>query len=201
MSSWVEPQQGVLGFTSLVQCLQKGYIVYESPNTADAPIEACGIRVHLDEPYWVCTPGLDELVVGESNPYRFFQEQHAQNHPEGFLRIKPFGFILAQTVEAVGSTVPWLLPRISGLSTNARWGCGVELAGDGSPGWRAQWTLEIVNSTPRTMLLRAGMPIALISFHTVVGNTQLYHGRYLHESGMLPRQQRRRYQDEEGGDW
>lgn len=98
------------------------------------------------------------------------------------LRIKqdlvllPNDFCLASTIEH------WTMPNdLQGIlhdkSTLARRGLSVfnTLVDPGFKGWL---TLELKNNSSKTILLRAGQPIAQVAFHLVSGVVTPYDGRY-----------------------
>lgn len=86
--------------------------------------------------------------------------------PSGVLvwSLPPQGFALAATVERVGLD-PTVAGRLEGKSSLARLGLMVHVtAGFFDPGFRGYPTLELFNATRHPIVLRAGMPIAQMSF-------------------------------------
>lgn len=80
------------------------------------------------------------------------------------------GFILAQGHFVLGSTVEHvnipnnLVGRIEGKSTRARQGLQIHSAGYLDPGFRGNVTLELVNFSPRPMVLYPDIRVAQLSF-------------------------------------
>ena len=79
------------------------------------------------------------------------------------------------------------VPVLDGKSSVARLFVGIHVtAGFGDPGYNGQWTLEVTTVYP--VRLYAGMRIAQMRFHTIVGETKLYQGNYCGEAstGAVP---------------
>lgn len=102
-------------------------------------------------------------------------------------QLLPQRFILAHTVETI--TLPAdIAARIEGKSSLGRLGllCHVT-AGFIDPGWSGQLTLELYNLLDVPIVLRAGMPIAQISFYQMAGTAEKpYQGRYVDSVGVVP---------------
>jgi dCTP deaminase len=72
-------------------------------------------------------------------------------------------------------------PMLEGISSNARMGiCVHETAGFGDVGFNGKWTLEISVKVPTPVY--HGMRIAQICFHSLIGEIELYKGRYQGQS-------------------
>lgn len=88
-------------------------------------------------------------------------------------------FVIARTLETL------VLPddiqaRLEGKSSLARIGVGVEITSARfDPGWNKQPVLELTNSGPRPIILRAGMAICAFSFYRLEWPVdKSYNGRY-----------------------
>lgn len=88
---------------------------------------------------------------------------HAEVEMNGGYALRPGQFILASTVEWVN--IPsMLVGRIEGKSSLARVGIQIHSAGYLDPGFRGNVTLEVVNFSPRSVVIWPGMRIAQLSF-------------------------------------
>lgn len=77
------------------------------------------------------------------------------------------------------------VPVIDGKSSIGRLFVQVHVtAGYGDPGFDGQYTLEVVVTHP--IRLYAGMRIAQVRFHTIVGDVEEYAGNYTGEAAMGP---------------
>ena len=103
------------------------------------------------------------------------------------------GFLLAQGHFVLGSTyekvsIPHnMVGRIEGKSTRARQGLQIHSAGYLDPGFRGNVTLELVNFSPRPMMLYPGIRVAQLSFEWLDGYCDLPYSK-----------ERNHYQDSEG---
>ncbi len=71
-------------------------------------------------------------------------------------------------------------PKLEGRSSIARLGLAVHItAGFGDDGFKGNFTLELVATQP--ILIRPGMRIAQIAYHTLTGERQPYKGRYCNQ--------------------
>ena len=93
----------------------------------------------------------------------------------GILVLIPSRLYLFSTIESTHTD--HYAPMIEGISSNARMGISVhETAGFGDIGFNGKWTLEIKVTVPTPVW--HGMRIAQICFHEVMGEIELYKGRY-----------------------
>lgn len=100
---------------------------------------------------------------------------------KGVILIPPGVVMLMHSVQAVGSSVPWLTTTLDGRSTLARFGLHVHLnAGHGEPGFDWVWVFEVLNNTQSYFILTVGAPIASLLFAEVKGDAVMYphEGRY-----------------------
>ncbi len=102
--------------------------------------------------------------------------------PSGGIVLKPGRLYLGVTAERFGSDE--YVPRIGGVSSVGRLGISVhQTAGEGEPGYKNHWTLEI--SVVERVRIYAGMRIAQAYFSSLEGSVTPYAGRYA-EPNPLP---------------
>jgi len=102
--------------------------------------------------------------------------------PEDGIILLPNQLYLGHTVETAGSD--YYIPCIEGRSSIARLGVQIHMtAGFGDVGFIGQWTLEIQVAHP--VKLYAGMRVCQIYFQPIVGEFDLYNGKYLHSKGVI----------------
>lgn len=98
---------------------------------------------------------------------------------DGVFKLAPGQFALASTIERfeIGHKVAG---RLEGKSSLARLGLIVHTtAGFFDPGFRGYATLELLNVSPRPILLRPNMPIAQMAFFQMLSTPDhLYNGKY-----------------------
>lgn len=150
----------VLSEADIANYIDQGKITV-LPNFDRSDIRPTGIRLHLAEDILVPPPG-QTADLGGGSDLRF---DPVKIGPEGY-RLKPGHFILAATHES------FRVPRdvvctIEGRSTCARVGLIVHCTSstiDGNYEAPARVTLEMANLGPFDIILRPGVPIALLSF-------------------------------------
>lgn len=163
----------ILGTSAIRDALASGAIICDP---APERIEGAHIDVRLGEYWWeLCvTPNYGEyLNLEDEDPHGVFMRRLAT----GGIVIPARGFILAHTIEAIGTAADsGLVPMLHTRSTFARWGLSVctANAGQGDPGYCAPWTLEIVNPHPVAVAIPVGARIGAISFHRVEGDADDY---------------------------
>jgi dCTP deaminase len=96
--------------------------------------------------------------------------------------LKPGFFYLATTFEMIGSSA--YRPILHGKSTVARCGVAIHQAGICEPFFFGQITLEVTAAIE--VMVRPGMRIGQVEFHTVEGEIVPYKGRYNGQSGPTP---------------
>lgn len=85
------------------------------------------------------------------------------------------GYLLSQGQFVLGSTIEWvnihddIVGRIEGKSSRARQGIQIHSAGYLDPGFCGNVTLEIVNFSPHSVILRPNVLIAQLSFEKLTG--------------------------------
>ncbi len=101
---------------------------------------------------------------------------------EGYM-MQPGEFLLAHTEEVIGSD--FFVPLIHGRSGVARLGLFIHVTADlFDIGAHLRSTLQLYATLP--VKLRAGMPIAQVSFWTVEGEIELYNGKYKSKEAPIP---------------
>lgn len=121
------------------------------------------------------------MYVAGTLDARMKNETVATEIPEG-------GHVLSPDVLYLGSTVertytPHHVPYVDGRSSIGRLGIFVHCtAGRGDVGFNGNWTLEITVVHP--VRIYAGMRIAQLTLHEVVGPIELYGGRYQNAHGV-----------------
>jgi dCTP deaminase len=97
----------------------------------------------------------------------------------GAWRLEPNRVYLAATREYTETA--GLVPVLYGRSSIGRLGLFIHVtAGYGDDGFKGHWTLELVATQP--ILVRPGMRIGQLIYHTLVGERQEYAGRYQQQS-------------------
>lgn len=110
-------------------------------------------------------------------------ERFEMGGTESSLHLAPGFLYLMHTVERVYTDV--FVPVLDGKSSIGRLGVSVHVtAGYGDPGFNGQYTLEVTCVHP--VVLYAGMRIAQMRFHTVMGDIELYGGNYVEETARGP---------------
>lgn len=101
--------------------------------------------------------------------------------------LPPQGAVLAMTAERLSVPLD-CVARVEGKSTLGRLFLLVHVtAGWIDPGFEGYVTLEVVNLAPWPVVLKAGMPIAQVSFAALSSRARRgYRGHYQHQSGPLP---------------
>jgi len=96
-----------------------------------------------------------------------------------FIEIPPFGFVLASTMERIG-TKNGVVASIRTRSSLARCGiCIVRGAGWGDVGFDGKWTIEIVSAIDKTFYLPVGMRVGqMVFFKTRSPPQKPYEGYY-----------------------
>jgi deoxycytidine triphosphate deaminase len=158
----------ILASAAIFTAICDGAIVCDP---APRHIQGAHIDVTLGAFSWLWTPlrGATCVPLHDADPDDWFVRNDAER---GLITLPPYGFILAHTMEAIG-TAPGsgLIPMLHTRSTLARWGLSVctANAGMGDQGWVGPWTLEIVNPHSETKLLPVGARVGAIVFHRTEG--------------------------------
>jgi dCTP deaminase len=150
----------ILSETDIAKYLDQGKIVI-LPEFDRSDIRPTGVRLHLAEDILVPPPG-QTADLGGGSDLRFDQVKIG---PDGY-RLKPGHFILAATHESFQVSRD-VVCSIEGRSTCARVGLIVHCTSstiDGNYEAPARVTLEMANLGPFDIILRSGVPIALLTF-------------------------------------
>jgi len=111
--------------------------------------------------------------------------------PDDGLSLRPGILYLGNTVEVAGSK--YYIPCIEGRSSLARLGVQIHMtAGFGDIGFVGQWTLEI--QVVHSVILYPNMRVCQIYFSPIVGDYNLYDGKYKNSKGVISS---RAYEDKE----
>jgi len=103
--------------------------------------------------------------------------------PDNGLILVPNQLYLGRTLEIAGSD--HYIPCIEGRSSIARLGIQVHMtAGFGDVGFIGQWTLEI--QVAHAVKLYPDMRICQIYFQPIIGEYDLYRGKYKDAKGVIP---------------
>ena len=110
--------------------------------------------------------------------FRPLYDKFSHNKNYGFF-LEPNTCYLFSTIET--TETDHYAPMIEGVSTNARvFLTNHQTAGFGDIGFKGKWTLEIKVSEKTPVW--HGMRIAQIYFHKVIGEIELYKGRYQNQN-------------------
>ena len=162
----------ILATTAILQAIADGAIICDP---APARVEGAHIDVTLGKNFHLFAPPEDAAYIdlAYDDPCEWFVRSDAHS----VVVIPPHGFILAHTVEFIG-TAPGsgLVPMLHTRSTLARWGLSVctANAGQGDEGYCGIWTLEIINPHPVAVAIPAGARVGSISFHRTEGSATPY---------------------------
>ena len=150
----------ILSEATIAKYLDQGKIVV-LPGFVRSDIRPTGIRLHLAEDILVPPPGQTADLAGGSD----LKFDPVRIGPAGY-HLKPGQFILAATHESFQVSRD-IVCSIEGRSTCARVGLIVHCTSstiDGNYEAPARVTLEMANLGPFDIILRPGVPIALLTF-------------------------------------
>lgn len=173
-------QQGVLSGKAIQSAVESGDILISPFNSK-----------HLNPASYDLTLGEEITVYQNVCPYGALADDYLDpqiKNPTDTFRMGPEGYILQpgigylmHTQEVVGTDK--YVPAIDGKSSIGRLFVLVHVtAGLGDPGFRGQYTLEVLTTYP--IKLYPGMRICQVRFFTVVGEIDLYKGHYLGDNSM-----------------
>jgi deoxycytidine triphosphate deaminase len=183
----------MLGTSALRDAITAKLIAYEVMEGFEAVAGTPYIEgVHLDlrigpHTWYLDVPLLETVDLATVTP-RTLYRYHDWTQ-EGSIVFPPNVPVLAHSLEAVGSTVPWLTCDLDSRSTPGRFGLPMHMnAGHGEPLFTDFWVLEIVNMSPNTYTLPIGARVASLRFMRVEGEA-------------IPYPQTGRYQTARRADW
>ena len=129
----------------------------------------------------------DHVTLGSEVEYRRFVANNNGQFP-----IDPGEFILATTREHV--RIPSNVAAfVQGRSSIGRIGLTTQNAGFVDPGFHGHITLELVNESPNTIILKPGYPVAQLVFFECYPVEKPYNGKY---NGQVEATGSRMYMDE-----
>lgn len=162
----------ILKRPGLVEPLDEKYL---NPSSVDVTLSDTFRMMH--ESAYALDVGHD--ISGHTGPVEAFSEYV----------IEPGDFILGATQEVINLPTD-LVARVEGKSSLGRLGLAVHItAGFIDPGFSGSITLEIVNMSPRSLVLYPGMRIAQIAFTPVLGTVNRSYqqtGRYQNQPPGVP---------------
>jgi dCTP deaminase len=150
-------------------------------------IELGRIKVEPFDPSLI-NPNSIDVRLGPKLLWRFVDWETSRSWAEWDLSVAEFA--LTPRVVVLGSTLertfaPYHVPVIEGKSSLGRQFVSPHFtAGYGDVGFDGQWTLELHSLLP--FVLKPGMKIGQIAFHTVEGEIVPYAGRYAGQTGPTP---------------
>ena len=155
------------------------------PPLREGQLRPVGIRVHLAPDLLVPVAG--QLVDLTAPTHLKYDPVNLTTQP--FI-LEPGAFLLASTIEQV-KTKPTLVCLLEGRSTIARLGLTIHNTASVLDGTHAGWltpVLEIANHGNFRVSLTAGMPIGMLCFQYVSGETSManYHGQYQDQQATTP---------------
>ncbi len=166
------------------RALREGTVVIDG--LVPGSIQPASVDFHLsDRPFkvwigWVANSPFPSAGAALSPPITPWEDQSHEMEEvafrDGTITLSPGAFALASTTERVkiGHRVAG---RLEGKSSLARLGLIVHTtAGFFDPGFEGYPTLELLNVSPRPMLLRPDMPIAQMCFFEVMSKPKHLYG-------------------------
>lgn len=180
----------ILTGPAIRQAIADGHVVVDPPGRHRVPqhIGPNSIDLHLAPVLMVYGDyGPISIIEGAIGPLGITLDARARNAtssveiPEGGLVLQPGILYLGSTVER--TFTPHHVPYVDGRSSVGRLGVFVHCtAGRGDVGFDGNWTLEI--SCVQPVQIYAGIRIAQLTLHEVVGPIEHYAGRYQHARGV-----------------
>jgi deoxycytidine triphosphate deaminase len=129
------------------------------------------IDVTLGDVFWRLVPEvgyiLPDVISGAQ-----FQREYPVQHPDGrnMIVVRPGEMLLAHTVEFIGTTVPFIVPRIRSRSTFARWtGEVITGAGEGEGNYHSRWVFEMHCTSCKPLVVKCGWRVGQVLFDFCIG--------------------------------
>lgn len=139
---------------------------------ADDQINPASVNLTLGNTFLTISPDHREYALGEEVEY----DRHEIPDSVGFA-LEPGMFALATTKECVN--IPnGLAAFVQGRSSIGRAGLTTQNAGFVDPGFHGHITLELVNESPSTIILKPGYPVAQLVFFECYPSEKPYSGKY-----------------------
>lgn len=138
----------------------------------DEQINPASVNLTLGDTFLVPrTKHYCHIALGSEVDYRRFKST------EGGFPIDPGEFVLATTQEHVN--IPSNVAAfVQGRSSIGRIGLTTQNAGFVDPGFHGHITLELVNESPNTIILKPGYPVAQLVFFECYPVEKPYDGKY-----------------------
>ena len=138
----------------------------------DEQINPASVNLTLGDTFLVPrTKHYCHITLGSEVDYRRFKST------EGGFPIDPGEFVLATTQEHVN--IPSNVAAfVQGRSSIGRIGLTTQNAGFVDPGFHGHITLELVNESPNTIILKPGYPVAQLVFFECYPVEKPYDGKY-----------------------
>lgn len=138
----------------------------------DNQINPASVNLTLGNTFLTISPDQREYVLGEEVEY----DRHEIPDSIGFA-LEPGMFTLATTKERVN--IPnGFAAFVQGRSSIGRVGLTTQNAGFVDPGFHGHITLELVNESPSTIILKPGYPVAQLVFFECYSSEKPYRGKY-----------------------
>lgn len=138
----------------------------------DSQINPASVNLTLGNTFLTISPDQSEYGLGEEVEY----DRHEIPDSIGFA-LEPGKFALATTKERVN--IPnGFAAFVQGRSSIGRAGLTVQNAGFVDPGFHGHITLELVNESPSTIIIKPGYPVAQLVFFECYPSDSPYCGKY-----------------------
>ena len=138
----------------------------------DKQINPASVNLTLGNTYLVQRRKNDAVHLGDEVEYFRFGLDKDHGFP-----IDPGEFVLATTKERVN--IPSNIAAfVQGRSSIGRIGLTTQNAGFVDPGFHGHITLELVNESPNTIILKEGYPVAQLVFFECYPVERPYRGKY-----------------------
>ena len=153
----------ILSDRSIRQHLKAGHITIDPLNPQD--IQPASIDLHLAHEFIIFDSSY-QTCIDPRNPSGRQHKKVSIPRNSHFMLV-PWELVLASTAERI--EIPDdLVAQLDGKSSLGRLGLTIHItAGFIDPGFKGNITLELSNMTSLPMILRPGMKIGQISFHTL----------------------------------
>ena len=150
--------------------IERGNLI--SPVT-DKQINPASVNLTLGNTYLIPkVKKVGSTYLGDEVEYHRFEVNEGHGFP-----IDPGEFILATTQERVN--IPSNIAAfVQGRSSIGRIGLTTQNAGFVDPGFHGHITLELVNESPNTIILKEGYPVAQLVFFECYPVERPYRGKY-----------------------
>ena len=135
-------------------------------NTISYGLSSYGYDMRLGYKFRVVKPYPDAII----DPKKFREDMYEQVEREEYIDIPAHSFVLGESIEEFN------IPRdvlciVMGKSTYARCGLYVNVT-PGEPEWIGKWTIELSNTTPKTVRVYCGEGICQCLFLRTDGHSE-----------------------------